>query len=214
MPGEAATPFPLAWPVGKPRHEGDRRWPIFRTGREGASPASKTKPITVAIALERLNAELAAVGARYPVVSTNLEIRRDGLPRSGQREPADPGVAVYFDLAGKPHCLPCDSYQTVAANIAAIAAHLKATRAIERYGVASMSEMFAGFAALPSPDHVRPWRDVLELRGVENVRGEIVKAAFLRLARERHPDAGGSTDMMAELNAARDAAMREVGDAT
>lgn len=206
---EAATPYPLSWPAGRPRRAADeRRWPVFRTSREGGS-----KPITVAVSLERLNRELGRLGAQYPVVSTNLETRRDGLPRSGQPEPADPGVAVYFQLGGKPHCLPCDTYSTVAANIAAVAAHIEATRAIERYGVASVAEMFAGFMALPSPDEKRPWRDVLELRRFgSSATMEMAEENFRRLARERHPDAGGSDAMMAELNRARDDARRELGN--
>lgn len=35
--------------------------------------------------------------------------------------------------------------------------------------------------------------------------------AYRMLAKTRHPDSGGSHAMMAELNAARDAAMREIG---
>lgn len=208
---EAATPYPLQWPADRPRHDkSERRWPIFRTSREGGGG---TRPITVAAALERLNRELGRLRAQYPVVSTNLETRRDGLPRSGQSEPADPGVAVYFQLAGKSHCLPCDTYSTVAANIAAVAAHIEATRAIERYGVASVEEMFAGFMALPSPEDKRPWRDVLELRRFgSSLSIQAVEAAYRHLARERHPDQGGSDAMMAELNRARDDARRELGN--
>lgn len=167
----------------------------------------------MADAVKRLQEEIDRIGARYAVVSSNVEVRLDGLPRSGQREPDDPGVALYFQLSGKPHCLPCDTYQRAADNIAAIAAHIEATRAIARHGVASVSEMFAGFLALPSPNQVRPWREVLELRYKILVTPAMVKVAYQRLAFERHPDHGGSDRMMAELNAARDAARQELGDA-
>lgn len=210
---DAATPYPLQWPAGHPRRYPEkRRESIFRTARENDRSEYGTKPITVAVALERLQRELDRIGARYPVVSSNLETRRDGRPRSGQPEPTDPGVAVYFDLGGKPHCLPCDTFTTVAGNIAAIAAHIEATRAIERYGVASVAEMFSGFRALPSPGDARPWRQVLELHREPRVTVAQAEAAYRRLARERHPDHGGSDAMMAELNMARDAARRELGD--
>ncbi len=207
---EAATPFPLQWPGNRPRRQpGNRRYPVFRTTREGAG--LRSKPITVAVALWRLEREIGILGARYPVISTNIEVRRDGLPRSGQPEPSDPGVAVYFELDGKPHCLPCDTYTTVAANIAAVAAHIEATRKIERYGVGSIAEMFSGFLALPSPDDERPWREVLEVHRKVVVNLRLAEEAYKRLARDRHPDHGGSDAMMAELNAARDAARRELG---
>ena len=160
--------------------------------------------ITVAEALKRLQIEVDRIGGRYAVISTNLETRLNGLPRSGQREPADPGVALYFRLAGKPHCMPCDTYTKVAHNIAAIAAHIEATRAIERHGVASVSEMFAGFVALPAPKS--PW-DILGVPPGSSA--DEVSRAFRAKAATSHPDKGGSHEAMAELSAARDAALRE-----
>src|SRR5215469_16916930 len=110
--------FPLQWPTNWPRRRHNDR----KNGRFSTS----AKPITIAGALNRLQTELERIGARYAVISSNLEPRRDGLPRSGQREPEDPGIAVYFLLDGKPHCLPCDTYTQIAQNIAAIAAHIEA----------------------------------------------------------------------------------------
>jgi hypothetical protein len=170
--------------------------------------------LSVADALGRLQDELDRIGARYPVVSSNLETRLDGLPRSGQPEPRDPGVAVYFDLKGEPHCLPCDTYQRVADNIAAVAKHIEATRAIERYGVANLREMFAGFTALPTPETAskRTWRQVFAWPdGLEADKGR-VEVIYRALARERHPDVpGGSDAAMAELNAAKSDALQEIG---
>lgn len=212
---EATTPFPLKWPAGKSRRaaEARKRGKFNSKERRGSNSWLTTSELTVAESLGRLQAELDRIGARYPVVSSNLETRLDGLPRSGQREPQDPAVAVYFQLSGKPHCLPCDTYDRAADNIAAIAAHIEATRAIERHGVASVAEMFAGFAALPSPDDQRPWRDVLELRLAGAVTLSMVEQRYRGLARERHPDQGGSDAMMADLNRARADARKELGDA-
>src|SRR5258708_29715263 len=124
---------------------------------------------------------------------------------------ADPGVTVYFQLAGKPHCMPCGTYNRVADNLAAVAAHIEATRAIERHGVATLSEMFAGFMALPPPSAARPWRQLLGLHRENGVTLETVEARYRQLARERHPDTGCDHAMMAELNAARAAARQELG---
>ncbi|MCS0497911.1 J domain-containing protein [Ancylobacter sp. MQZ15Z-1] len=201
--------FPLSWPPGRPRRT-SRRTATFGTTKRGSFKSR----LTVAEAMQRLQSELDLLGARYPIVSSNLEPRLDGLPRSGQREPTDPGIALYFQLNGKPHCMPCDTYDRAADNIAAIAGHIEATRKIERHGVATVAEMFSGFAALPPPDARRPWRDVLELANVpgSHITRETIMAAYRRLARSKHPDAGGSETAMSELNVARDEALKGNGN--
>lgn len=210
----SVSAFPLQWPQHRPRTPAGQRQHGRFNKKQHNGRWNETKNLTVADALSRLQDEIDRIGARYPVVSSNLETRLDGLPRSGQREPDDPGVALYFDLKGEPHCLPCDTYHRVADNIAAIAKHIEATRAIERYGVASVREMFAGFTALPSPETVtrRTWRQVFAWPdGLEVDKGRI-EVVYRALARERHPDVpGGSDAAMAELNAARAEAMREIG---
>lgn len=190
--------YPLAWPQGRPRR-------LPRQRRRGQFTTAGQR-VSVAGALKRLAGELDRLGAALPVISSNVELRLDGLPRSGQREPEDPGVCVYFQLAGKPHAMPCDTYERVADNIAAVAEHIKATRAIDRYGVATVAEMFSGFVALPAPGTARPWREVMGFPPEATVTLDMVEARYRRLATTRHPDAGGSDAAMAELNAARDQA--------
>jgi hypothetical protein len=195
------TAYPLAWPTGRPRTQGYyRKDGNFK--KDGAA-------ITIRAAMERLQSEIEKLGGKDAVLSANLQRNLDGSPRSGQPEPADPGVAVYFTLKGKPICMPCDTYRRAAQNIAAIAAHIDATRAIERYGVATVAEMFRGFEALPAP---KGWREILGIQHNGPVDRAAVEALYRNRARERHPDMpGGSTAAMAELNAARDEALREVG---
>ncbi len=187
--------YPLQWPAGRAR-ELPKRFGSFSKG--GST-------LTVSVALDRLHRQLFLLGAKNVVVSTNIPLRADGLPRSGQGEPGDPAVAVYFQLDGKSTCLPCQTYKKVAQNLAAIAAHIEATRAIERHGVATVAEMFRGFVQLPAP---REWWDILECR--KDASREAIEAAYRRLAKDRHPDRGGSQAAMAELNAARDKALKEI----
>ena len=202
--------YPLKWPANRPRmHPMKRRAAKFKQD-SGTKPHRDMRPLTVAEAIARLDTELDRTGARYLVVTSNVELRLNGLPRSGMPEPADPGVAVYFVLGKELHCLPCDTYNRIADNIAAVAAHVEATRAIERHGVATVAEMFAGFKLLTSPDRQRPWREVLELHNRDLIRPDDVRQAYQRLAFARHPDHGGSDAMMAELNRARDDARREL----
>lgn len=204
------APYPLQWPAGRPRRApASRKSGKFnksRTVQSYGGTYQRKGEITIAESLKRLQDELDKIGARYPVVSTNLDVRLDGLPRSGQRKPEDPGVAVYFQLQGEPHCLPCDTYDDVAQNIAAVAAHIEATRAIERHGVASVREMFSGFAAIAAQPGQRAWWAVLDVS--DRASMDEIEAAYRRLARERHPDHGGSAEKMAELNIARDEARK------
>jgi hypothetical protein len=195
--------YPLCWPLGVPRTPASqRRRAVFK---------SATSRITVERAIRRLLNE--ATTGRWHVekliVSTNIPVRKsDGLPYSAV-EPADPGVACYFTLDGERRCIPSDKWDRVADNIAGIAAAIGALRGLERWvNDANVRAAFRGFAALPDPNAV-DWRAVFGLRNGEVTR-EAVIAAFRRLSIERHPDHGGSDALQAELNRARDQALKEL----
>lgn len=194
--------FPLQWPVGRPRKAPTAR----KAASFGRQVRNSRQPLSIADALSRLQSELDTIGARTYVLSSNLELRLDGYPRSAQAEPKDPGVALYFQLRGKPHCMPCDTYYRAADNIAAIAKHIEATRAIERYGVATMSEMFAGFVALPGPGSKRAWWEVLGVS--QHATIDQINDAYRTKARAAHPDGGGSDKEMSEINVAKDEAIK------
>lgn len=200
MTPDQAARFPLSWPGGwirtaSPRR---RRAPFRKGGR----------PLSMWDAVARLSAELQRLGAAGEVLSTNVETRLDGLPRSGQGEPRDPGAAVYFYLKKQPRCLACDRWDKVADNVAAIAQHIDALRRIDRYGVGTTEQAFAGYAAL-APDPTVDWRIVLGVNGVASRAS--VEEHYRTLARGAHPDLpGGSHDAMTRLNAARAAALREL----
>lgn len=170
------------------------------------------------VARKRVQVELDRLGALYPMLSTNIELRLDGQPRSGRPAPQDPGACVFFSLKGKPFALACDTFDTVEGNVGALAAHIEALRAIERHGVASAAESLEAFVALPPPagsvrSTDKPWREVLGLKpdfpsGYDRDDAEIiVKARWRERATEAHPDTGGSVQKMAALNAARDEAL-------
>ncbi|WP_331373810.1 J domain-containing protein [Sinorhizobium chiapasense] len=204
----SVTNHPLHWPAARPRTKTPIRAAFNKKVMKPGKSYTEAQSLSVADAISRLQRELDLLGAKQYVLSSNLELRLDGLPRSGQAEPADRGVALYFHLGDKPHCLPCDRYDRVADNIAAIAKHIEATRAIERYGVANMAEMFAGFEALPAPAAKRHWSDVLRVS--PNASIDEIEAAFRTRASKLHPDMpGGNHAAMVELNRAREEALRE-----
>lgn len=145
------------------------------------------------------------------IISTNVELRLDGLPRS-DREPSDPGVAVYWKQ--KPNdpnmrCMAIDRYSRVADNLAAVAATLDAMRAIERHGGAEiLNRAFLGFAALPEKAS-QPWREVL---GVTLAAPTLqhVEDRFRSLIQVHHPDKGGDRETFEKIVQAREAARMEL----
>jgi hypothetical protein len=196
--------YPLQWPAGWARTDAYRR-KRASFGTTARSYAGCREALTVADARERLSRELDMLGARYITLSSNLELNLNGQPRSGQREPADPGVAVYFRLNGKDMAFACDRWDRAADNIAALAKHIEAMRGMDRWGVGTAAQAFAGYEALPSPD---PWWKVLGLGHPNVTRSEIV-VAYRKASQAAHPDRpGGSHDKMAAVNAARDEGLR------
>jgi hypothetical protein len=207
------TRYPLCWPEGWKRTK-QRTSASFGRSVENTNGKWKEK-LSVWDSIQRIDREMRAlkVPAGSCIVSTNIPTRLDGVPRSDRGEPKDPGVTVYWtSKAGKKQCMPIDIYDRVADNLAAVAATLESLRAIERHGgSAILDRAFSGFAQLPASIVTqRPWRDVLQFHPGTNVTAEMVRNAFRMLASKRHPDVGGSHDSMAELNAARDAALKEV----
>jgi len=190
--------YPLRWVENRPRTR-DRKAALWRN--EG-------RAVSMTVAKQRLASQVSAMtkpGKPWRVtnmiLSTDIELRKDGGARLDRRDPSDPGVAFYFSLDGKPHALACDRWDRVADNIAAIAAHIEALRGQERWGVADMAQAFAGHVALPAPEQ---WWQVLGVR--RDASAAEINAAYRAKARAAHPDTGGSEAAMARLNAARDAA--------
>jgi hypothetical protein len=165
--------------------------------------------VTVSDATGDLLPELRRLGASRIVISTNVELRRDGLPRSDRREPNDPGAAVYFTLKGLPRVLACDKWCGVGENLYAIAKHIEALRGQERWGVGSVEQAFAGYAALPTPSSNgnNCWT-VLDIPFGSSV--DRINAAYRELSQVRHPDRGGTHESMAALNKAREEALNTV----
>lgn len=200
--------FPLQWPDGWKRTGGAHRKQarFSKAGQRAPGGWRMKSDLTMADALKRLLGELEKMGIdrQDVVISTNVPVRLDGLPRSGAAEPMDPGAAVYW-LEGKHRrVMAIDLYDRVADNIAALAATLDAMRSIERHGGAAILERaFTGFTALPAPTGARDWQIALELQDLLLPTREDIDQAYRRLASKHHPDKGGSAERMAEVNKAR-----------
>jgi len=78
--------YPLCWPEGWKRtscQEHSR----FKTGFGAARVY--------------LSAEIARMGGTKVIISSDVPLRNDGMPRASAAEPKDSGVAVYFRYGGK-----------------------------------------------------------------------------------------------------------------
>jgi len=98
-------------------------------------------------AFQILCGEMERLGTKSWLMSCNRARRRDGQPYSDRSQPADTGVAVYFDLKGRQVSLACDKWNRVEDNVWAIAKHVEALRGQERWGVGSIEQAFRGYMA-------------------------------------------------------------------
>ena len=209
--------YPLSWPVGRPRTDRNR---IVHSNFGERS---------ISTAVSEILRQLNLMSAREIVVSTNLQLRADGLPKSNQAQPADRGVAVYFKLRTGydqqakreiivDRVISCDRWLLVEDNLWAIAKDIDATRGKLRWGASTVEQAFAGYAALPpaGASKARAWWDVLGLNAnilsLDKVGATaLINDMYRAKAREAHPDAGGSDEAMTQLNVARDEGLRAIG---
>lgn len=189
----SAERFPLHWPMGWPRTK---------------NPQRSRFDIALTATRDGLFSQISLMGGRYPVLSSNLELRRDGLPYAQQREPHDAGVAVYFEWKGKQMVFACDRWDKAKDNVRAIEKTIEAMRGIERWGASDMLERaLSAFEALPPPNGNSPkgWWEILGV--AKTASKDEINAAFRKKAGDCHPDKGGTNQAMSELNAARQTAL-------
>lgn len=214
--------YPLTWPTGWKRTPSTSRSraKFGRATKYGSSGSDYVagRPLTMVEATARVLYELERLGVSENdrIISTNVVLRLDGLPRSDQRAPSDPGAAVYWvdhKANDARRCMAVDHYDRVEDNLAAIAATLEAMRAIERHGGAAiLDRAFTGFTALPPPMAAgRPWRDVLGVAADERDPGRIRECYRIKRG-ETHPDRrGGDSIPFLAVQSAFDQAARELG---
>ncbi len=166
--------FPLCWPMGFKRTD---------------SPSSSRFSVTPSAARHGLLLELKRLGADDVIISTNIPLRKDGLPYSARSQPEDTGVAVYFRWRDRDYSFACDKWNSVPDNMHAIKKTIDAIRGLERWGVSEMLERaFSGFAALPeSVSTVKDrWYSILEVN--EDAGLNEISQNYKKLIGRYHPD--------------------------
>lgn len=181
--------YPLHWPKNY------KRTP-YNQKKEAAFNVS------FAQARDELLQELNRLKVEATAISSNVPLRKDELPYANFKEPNDSGIAVYFKLKSKNYVLCCDKWKLAKDNLRAIGLHVAALRGIERWGVGTAEQTFRGYEALPpkSPKikKQRTWWEILGVRQEANY--DEISKAYREKAKEFHPDLGGETEKMAELN--------------
>lgn len=205
------TAYPLCWPAGWPRES-------LRVA------ANHFKGNTLYKANSSLKVELQRLGASDIILSSNVHLRIDGEPKSDWERfrITDPGVAVYFVLrrGGADQgreiqmVMARDVYNDPASNLRSLGLAVEHLRGLERHGGGTMLEKaFTGFTALPAPGdpRKRTWRQVFMMEGTPDPPKSLLTQQYRDLSYEKHPDHGGSNDLMAELNEAYEQAKTELG---
>lgn len=183
-----ATWRPLpAWPYPQRAQQPD----LFRTSRSALSWDR---------VLQELEWELERHGADDVLIGAVVEPRHIGisgiLKAEGRGRERHPGAEVSFDAHGRRLVFHTDAYDSLQSNLRAITLGLAALRAVDRYGITSSSEQYAGFAQLTAggPD-------------IERGRKLVERAGGLKPAlMAHHPDHGGEARDFADVQAYREQA--------
>lgn len=195
-----ADPSPLYWPQQWPRTPPAKRERTYRY------------KVTFVDARDDMLAELKRLGATARIISTNIPIRNDGLPRRDISEPSDPGVAVYWEAEGKQQVIACDRWDTVRDNMRACGLAIAALRALQRSGATQiLDKVYMGFAALPADAGPSTWRAVLEFEAEEPITAAALTQRYRSIALRAHPDSGGSHEYISAVNRAYGEARKELG---
>jgi hypothetical protein len=193
--------FPLQWPHHVPRTP---------AGWRGAGSFM----VTPGKATSDLVAEVARSGGTNLILSSNVPLRRDGLPYANTREPDDPGVAAYFTRKGQQVCIPCDTYDRHWKNVRAIGLSIKDMRGPEMRGCAAITDAaYTGFLALPAPSAAPQgpsWWQVLNVP--RNTIEDEINAAYRSKTRGLMAIEGDAArdQALKALNVARDEGLAEL----
>jgi hypothetical protein len=127
-------------------------WPRKETPSRRRAPFKSAYNAT----LDLLERELRHLGAQQIEIQIDLDrskIRNDGWPASNAR-PTSPKVILSFIASRQPgapvRVFPCDRFAYWEDNLRAIALSLEALRKVDRYGVTTSGEQYAGFKQIAS----------------------------------------------------------------
>jgi hypothetical protein len=195
------SPYPLYWPEDWPRTKDSCR------NKSKYKVEFITARDDVARELKLLTGDrYFDMGAAKFVVSTDVPLRLDGLPLAGQREPTDPGVAVWWVQKDQLRVMACDQWRTVRENLRGVGLAVEALRAFQRCGATQILDRALQSFDRPALMAPRPeWFGVLGLT-VWPPSVDDVRRAYNGKVHTAHPDKGGSDAQFIILTRAREEA--------
>ena len=203
------------------------QYPGERTKWPKASPFRANYSQTV----QKLDDELWQAGAVMSTVVVQLDVGRSDFLADGSRlranaRPRTAAVVLSFTSTklGKLR-FACDRFNSWHDNLRAIALGMESLRRVDRYGITSDGQQYAGFRALEAAESARGFESIEQaarflVRHAANdpspeeswVDGaaalvlddaELLDHYFRRAMKLHHPDAGGDAVVAALLNTAR-----------
>lgn len=184
-------PYPLQWPDGT---------------RRATTPGDAQFRTTRANAMDNVEKSLAAFARDSGIKVSDIQITSN-VAGIRSAEPADTGVAVWFQWDGDLRCIAIDRYRKVDWNLQAIHHIIEADRTKIRHGgLEIVRASFRGMAfALPAPGSI-PWWTTLGVK--PDATPDQITAAYRTKARVQQLQMGND-DARAELNVARDKGLAE-----
>lgn len=112
----SAEAFPLQWPEGWPRTRADCRTSGNHFKQGSRLFGGQVQKVTLERACRKLFDELDRLPAFGVVLSSNVPLRADGMPRSDHARYRidDPGVALYFTFNNRQMAMACDRFDNPA----------------------------------------------------------------------------------------------------
>jgi len=139
--------------------------------------------------IERIKGRDVLIG----VVADDSQFMFDGTIKVGFKV-KHPGAEVSFDVPGQGRlAFHTDAFNSLQANLRAISNGLEALRAIDRYGITTGTEQYAGFQQLsPGGPDIERGRLLVEKHG-----------SVAEALKRTHPDQGGDPRQLADVQAYR-----------
>jgi hypothetical protein len=145
--------------------------------------------------LRDLEREIDAVGGEDLVIGVVADPSQFSIAGTlkGNAKMHHPGAEVSFESGGRRLVFHTDAFDYLASNLRAIALGLEALRAVDRYGITSTREQYAGFAAIIAggPDPARGAMLVERAGGITEA------------LKRHHPDHQGDPRDFADVQAFR-----------
>lgn len=139
-------------PETRYRREAPFHRKVQRHGSDGLSNWKENKRVLLSDTLNLLEREVEALGCRTLIIEADFregQIRQDGWPKADAR-PSSPRVVISIvESKHGPLRYPCDTFTRFEDNVLAVARALEALRMVDRYGVTTRGEQYAGWKALP-----------------------------------------------------------------